>query len=52
VNGGSFRLLLPQIEESLFEHALWKSKENQNKASQMLGLHRNTLNKKLQRLAR
>jgi len=50
VNGDLFRLLLPQIEKSLFQHALRKSKGNQNKAAQILGLHRNTLNKKLQKL--
>jgi two-component system, NtrC family, nitrogen regulation response regulator GlnG len=50
MNGDLFRLLLPQIEKSLFQHALRKSKGNQNKAAQMLGLHRNTLNKKLQKL--
>jgi two-component system nitrogen regulation response regulator GlnG len=52
VNGDLFRLLLPQIEKSLFEHALRKSKGNQNKAAQILGLHRNTLNKKLHKQAR
>ncbi len=51
INGDLFRLLLPQIEKSLFQHALRKSKGNRNKAAQMLGLHRNTLNKKLQKLA-
>lgn len=51
LNGDLFRLLMPQVEKSLFEHALQKSKGNRNKAAQMLGLHRNTLNKKLQRMA-
>jgi len=48
--GNLYRMLLPQIEKSLFDYALDKSKGNRNKAAQLLGLHRNTLNKKLQKL--
>lgn len=47
-NGNLYRLLMPQIEKSLFQYALKKSRGNKNKAAQWLGLHRNTLNKKLQ----
>lgn len=50
LNGNLYRLLIPQIEKSLFQYALKKSKGNKNKAAQLLGLHRNTLNKKLQTL--
>jgi two-component system nitrogen regulation response regulator GlnG len=48
-SGDLYRLLLPQIEKSLFQYALNKSKGNKNKAAALLGLHRNTLNKKLQK---
>ncbi len=48
--GNLYRLLLPQIEKALFDYALNKSKGNRNKAAQLLGLHRNTLNKKLQKV--
>jgi two-component system nitrogen regulation response regulator GlnG len=46
--GNLYRLLVPQIEKSLFQYALKKSKGNRNEAARFLGLHRNTLNKKLQ----
>jgi two-component system nitrogen regulation response regulator GlnG len=48
--GNLYRLLLPRIEQSLFQYTLKKSKGNKNKAAEILGLHRNTLNKKLQKL--
>ncbi|HJZ11378.1 MAG TPA: sigma 54-interacting transcriptional regulator [Acidobacteriota bacterium] len=48
LSGNLFRLLLPQIEKSVFDYALRKCNGNRNKAAQLLGLHRNTLNKKLQ----
>jgi DNA-binding NtrC family response regulator len=48
--GNLYRLLLPHLEQSLFQYTLKKSKGNKNKAAEMLGLHRNTLNKKLQKL--
>ena len=47
-NGNLFRLLLPEMEQSIFQFALKKSRGNQNRAAQYLGVHRNTLNKKLQ----
>lgn len=48
--GNLYRMLLPQIEKSLFDYALDKSRGNRNKAAQLLGLHRNTLNKKLHKI--
>jgi two-component system, NtrC family, nitrogen regulation response regulator GlnG len=45
--GDLYRLLLPQVEKSVFQFALKKSKGNKNKAANLLGVHRNTLNKKL-----
>lgn len=48
LKGNLFRLLLPEMEQSLFQYALKKSRGNQNRAAQYLGVHRNTLNKKLQ----
>lgn len=48
VSGNLFRLLLPEMEQSLFQYALKKSRGNRNRAALHLGLHRNTLNKKLQ----
>jgi two-component system nitrogen regulation response regulator GlnG len=48
LSGNLFRLLLPQMEKSVFDYALRKCNGNRNKAAQLLGLHRNTLNKKLQ----
>ena len=48
--GNLYRLLLPHLEQSLFQYTLKKSKGNKNKAAEILGLHRNTLNKKLQKL--
>jgi two-component system nitrogen regulation response regulator GlnG len=51
ITGGNlYRLLLPHLEQSLFQFTLKKSRGNKNKAAEMLGLHRNTLNKKLQKL--
>jgi DNA-binding protein Fis len=47
--GNLYRLILPHLEQSLFQYTLAKSKGNKNKAAEMLGLHRNTLNKKLQK---
>jgi len=47
--GNLYRLLLPHMEQSLFQYTLAKSNGNKNKAAEMLGLHRNTLNKKLQK---
>ncbi len=49
-SGNLYQLLLPRIEQSLFQYTLKKSKGNKNKAAQILGLHRNTLNKKLHKL--
>jgi two-component system nitrogen regulation response regulator GlnG len=49
--GNLYRLLLPQIERALLEYSLKKSKGNKNKAAALLGLHRNTLNKKLQQIS-
>ena len=48
--GNLYRLLLPHMEQSLFQYTLKKSNGNKNKAAEILGLHRNTLNKKLQKL--
>jgi two-component system nitrogen regulation response regulator GlnG len=48
--GNLYRLLLPHLEQSLFRYTLNKSNGNKNKAAEILGLHRNTLNKKLQKL--
>lgn len=48
--GNLYRLLVPQIEKSLFQYAVQKSKGNKNRAARLLGLHRNTLNKKLRTL--
>lgn len=48
IKGNLYRLLLPEIEQSLFQYALKKSRGNKNRAAQYLGVHRNTLNKKLQ----
>ena len=50
-SGNLYRLLVPQIEKTLFQHALRKANGNKNKAAKLLGLHRNTLNKKLQQLS-
>jgi|GEM_PF-5257908 len=47
--GNLYRLLLPRLEQSLFQYTLKKTNGNKNKAAQILGLHRNTLNKKLQK---
>lgn len=47
--GGLYPILLPQMEKSLFEYAMKKSKGNKHKAAEILGLHRNTLLKKLQK---
>jgi two-component system, NtrC family, nitrogen regulation response regulator GlnG len=49
-SGNLYRLLLPHLEQSLFQYTLKKSKGNKVKAAEILGLHRNTLNKKLQKL--
>lgn len=49
LGGDLYRMLLPQMEKSLFEYALKKSKGNKNRAAEILGLHRNTLLKKLQK---
>lgn len=48
VKGNLFRLLLPEMEQSLFQYALKKSRGNKNRAARYLGVHRNTLIKKLQ----
>ena len=48
--GNLYRLLLPHLEQSLFQYTLKKSNGNKNRAAEILGLHRNTLNKKLQKL--
>lgn len=48
--GNLYRLLLPHMEQSLFQYTLKKSNGNKNRAAEILGLHRNTLNKKLQKL--
>jgi DNA-binding NtrC family response regulator len=48
MSGNLYQLLLPQMEKSLLGYAMKKSKGNKNKAAQWLGLHRNTLNKKIQ----
>jgi len=50
-DGDLYRLILPQMEKSLFDYALRKSRGNKNRAAEILGLHRNTLNKKLQRFS-
>lgn len=47
--GNLYRVLLPHMEKPLLEYALKKSRGNKNKAAKILGLHRNTLNKKLHR---
>jgi two-component system, NtrC family, nitrogen regulation response regulator GlnG len=49
-SGNLYRLLLPHMEQSLFQYTLKKSNGNKNRAAEILGLHRNTLNKKLQKL--
>jgi two-component system nitrogen regulation response regulator GlnG len=50
LKGNLFRLLLPEMEQSLFQHALKKSRGSMNRAALYLGVHRNTLNKKIQHL--
>jgi two-component system nitrogen regulation response regulator GlnG len=50
LNGNLYQLLLPQIEKSVFRYALKKTRGNKNRAASFLGLHRNTLNKKIQNL--
>ena len=50
LHGNLYQLLLPQIEKSVFRYALKKTKGNKNRAATFLGLHRNTLNKKIQNL--
>jgi two-component system, NtrC family, nitrogen regulation response regulator GlnG len=51
VSGNLYRLLLPQMERALLEYAMKKAKGNKNRAAALLGLHRNTLNKKLQKIS-
>jgi two-component system nitrogen regulation response regulator GlnG len=50
-SGDLYGLLLPQIEKTLFQYALRKANGNKNQAARILGLHRNTLNRKLQQLS-
>jgi two-component system, NtrC family, nitrogen regulation response regulator GlnG len=50
LSGNLYQLLLPQIEKSVFRYALKKTRGNKNRAAHFLGLHRNTLNKKIQNL--
>jgi two-component system nitrogen regulation response regulator GlnG len=51
MHGNLYQLLLPQMEKSLLRYAMKRCHGNKNKAAKWLGLHRNTLNKKLQNLA-
>jgi DNA-binding protein Fis len=45
-----YHLLLPAFEKPLIQLALRESEWNQIRAAQMLGLHRNTLRKKIKEL--
>ncbi len=46
-NHNFYNIVLESIEKSLFKKVISKTGNNQSKASEMLGINRNTLKKKL-----
>lgn len=49
VPGGLYELVISEIEAPLFEHVLRHTHGNVSKASDLLGIHRSTLRRKLVR---